>query len=134
KGLVYLHNKCRESIIHCDFKPEIILLDADFSPKLADYGLAKLVGRDFSLVLTTTRGTRGYLAPEWISSLLITTKVDVYSFGMNLLEIISGRRNMDQSMHESRKYFPEWAATQIHMANMMGLVDEHVVNQEDMEE
>ncbi|GLJ51058.1 hypothetical protein SUGI_1086950 [Cryptomeria japonica] len=66
RGLVYLHEECR------------------------DFGLAKLVGRDFRHVLTTTRGTPGYLAPEWISGLLITLKVDVYSFGMMLLEIISG--------------------------------------------
>ncbi|KAH9310701.1 hypothetical protein KI387_025736, partial [Taxus chinensis] len=78
-----------------------ILLDSEFCPKIADFGLAKLVGRDFSRVLTTTRGTRGYLAPEWISGLPITTKVDVYSFGMMLLEIISGRRYVDMTVQES---------------------------------
>ncbi|KAM0059045.1 putative protein kinase RLK-Pelle-SD-2b family [Helianthus debilis subsp. tardiflorus] len=67
RGLVYLHEKCRDCIIHCDIKPENILLDADFCPKIADFGLAKLVGRDFSRVLTTFRGTKGYLAPEWLS-------------------------------------------------------------------
>ncbi|PWA82263.1 S-locus glycoprotein domain-containing protein [Artemisia annua] len=66
KGLVYLYENCRECIIHCDIKPENILLDANFGPKIADFGLAKLVGRDFSRVLTTMRGTRGYLAPEWL--------------------------------------------------------------------
>ncbi|KAK1437922.1 hypothetical protein QVD17_03722 [Tagetes erecta] len=59
RGLVYLHEKCRDCIIHCDIKPENILLDADFCPKIADFGLAKLVGREFSRVLTTMRGTRG---------------------------------------------------------------------------
>lgn len=66
KGLTYLHEECRDCIIHCDIKPENILLDVDFCPKVADFGLAKLVERDFSRVLTTMRGTRGYLAPEWI--------------------------------------------------------------------
>ncbi|KAI9094239.1 hypothetical protein K1719_026821 [Acacia pycnantha] len=59
RGLTYLHEKCRDCIIHCDIKPENILLDPDFCPKVADFGLAKLVGRDFSRVLTTMRGTRG---------------------------------------------------------------------------
>eukprot|EP01018_Ginkgo_biloba_P011460 Gb_02501 [translate_table: standard] len=92
RGIVYLHEKCRDCIIHCDIKPENILLDANFCPKVADFGLAKLVGREFSHVLTTMRGTRGYLAPEWLSGLPITAKADVYSFGMTLLEIIAGRR------------------------------------------
>ncbi|GLJ32954.1 hypothetical protein SUGI_0663620 [Cryptomeria japonica] len=74
RGLLYLHEECRDCIIHCDVKAENILRDNNFSPKLADFGLAKLLGRDFSRVLTTTRGTRGYLAPEWISGLPITPK------------------------------------------------------------
>lgn len=90
RGLLYLHEGCIDCIIHNDVKPENILLDSDLSPKLADFGLAKLVGRDVSRVLTTTRGTRGYLAPEWIFGLPISPKVDVYSFGMTLLEIILG--------------------------------------------
>ncbi|KAH9289960.1 hypothetical protein KI387_034077, partial [Taxus chinensis] len=105
KGLFYLHEECRDRIIHCDIKPENILLDSNFCPKLADFGLAKLVGGDFSRVLTTTRGTRGYLALEWISGLPITTKVDVYSFGTMLLEIISGRRNLDLTVQESSRYY-----------------------------
>ena len=82
RGLVYLHEKCRECIIHCDIKPENILLDAELCPKVADFGLAKLVGRDFSRVLTTMRGTKGYLASEWIAGVAVTSKADVYSYGM----------------------------------------------------
>ncbi|CAE5989629.1 unnamed protein product [Arabidopsis arenosa] len=72
---------------------------------------AKLVGRDFSRVLTTMRGTRGYLAPEWISGVAITAKADVYSYGMMLFELVSGRRNTEQSENEKVRFFPSWAAT-----------------------
>ncbi|CAD6273193.1 unnamed protein product [Miscanthus lutarioriparius] len=74
RGLCYLHQSCRECIIHCDIKPENILLDASFAPKIADFGMAVFVGRDFSRVLTTFRGTAGYLAPEWLSGIPITRK------------------------------------------------------------
>ncbi|RLM93915.1 hypothetical protein C2845_PM08G14320 [Panicum miliaceum] len=77
RGLSYLHEGCRERIIHCDIKPENIPLDKDLCPKIADFGMAKLVGRDFSRVLTTMPGTIGYLAPEWISGLPISAKADV---------------------------------------------------------
>uniref|UniRef100_A0A0E0JRK2 Receptor-like serine/threonine-protein kinase n=1 Tax=Oryza punctata TaxID=4537 RepID=A0A0E0JRK2_ORYPU len=94
RGLDYLHEKCRDCIIHCDIKPENILLDDSFAPKVADFGLAKLMGRDISRVLTTARGTVGYIAPEWIAGTAVTAKADVFSYGMTLLEIVSGRRNV----------------------------------------
>ncbi|KAK3139573.1 hypothetical protein QOZ80_5AG0385420 [Eleusine coracana subsp. coracana] len=109
RGIAYLHHGCRDCIIHCDIKPQNILLDASFVPKIADFGLAKFLGRDFSRVLTTMRGTIGYLAPEWISGTAITSKVDVYSYGMVLLEIISGRRNCDKELSsdvDPTSYFP----------------------------
>ncbi|XP_020223096.1 G-type lectin S-receptor-like serine/threonine-protein kinase At2g19130 [Cajanus cajan] len=110
RGLTYLHEKCRDCIIHCDVKPENIVLDADFCPKVADFGLAKLVGRDFSRVLTTMRGTRGYLAPEWISGVAFTAKADVYSYGMMLFEFVSGRRNSEPSEDGKFTFFPTLAA------------------------
>uniref|UniRef100_A0A2N9IHP1 non-specific serine/threonine protein kinase n=1 Tax=Fagus sylvatica TaxID=28930 RepID=A0A2N9IHP1_FAGSY len=90
RGLAYLHESCRDCIIHFDVKPENILLDAEDVPKVADFGLAKVIGRDFSRVLTTMRGTRGYLAPGWISGEAVTPKVDVFSYGKLLFEIVSG--------------------------------------------
>nr|XP_017250482.1 PREDICTED: G-type lectin S-receptor-like serine/threonine-protein kinase At2g19130 [Daucus carota subsp. sativus] len=113
RGLVYLHEKCRDCIIHCDIKPENILLDSYMCPKVADFGLAKLVGHNFSRVLTTMRGTRGYLAPEWISGAAITTKADVYSYGMMLLELVSGRRNSEETRDGKVNFFPAIAANVI---------------------
>ncbi|KAF7145353.1 hypothetical protein RHSIM_Rhsim04G0060800 [Rhododendron simsii] len=103
KGLAYLHEECRQRIIHLDIKPPNILLDANFNAKISDFGLSKLVDRDDSQVLITLRGTPGYIAPECGHS-KITIKVDVYSFGIVLLEIVTGRRNLDGTRSESSKH------------------------------
>lgn len=93
RALAYLHSGCQQKIIHCDIKPENILLSESLQVKVSDFGLSKLLDHETSRLLTTLRGTRGYLAPEWITSSGITDKTDVYSFGMVLLEIVSGKRN-----------------------------------------
>ncbi|KAK9758248.1 hypothetical protein RND81_01G217900 [Saponaria officinalis] len=93
RGLAYLHSGCDQKIIHCDVKPENILLHDHFHPKLADFGLSKLLNPEQSSHFTTMRGTRGYLAPEWLTSSAISEKTDVYSYGMVLLELVSGRKN-----------------------------------------
>nr|AMH40476.1 G-type lectin-domain containing receptor kinase 4 [Pohlia nutans] len=108
RGLAYLHHECRSAIIHCDIKPENILLTADFTPKVSDLGLAKLLGKDVSRVITMIRGTRGYLAPEWLTNCTLTSKVDVYSFGMTLLELISGRRTVDLSQPSEKYFYAVW--------------------------
>ncbi|GKV23373.1 hypothetical protein SLEP1_g33108 [Rubroshorea leprosula] len=99
KGLAYLHEGCRQKIIHLDIKPQNILLDENFNAKVSDFGLSKLVGREQSQVVTTMRGTPGYMAPEWLNS-VITEKVDVYSFGIVVLETLCGRKNVDRSLPE----------------------------------
>ncbi|XP_051137958.1 G-type lectin S-receptor-like serine/threonine-protein kinase At5g24080 isoform X2 [Andrographis paniculata] len=109
RGIAYFHEQCRDRIIHCDIKPENILLDENFCPKVSDFGLAKLMGREASRVVTMVRGTRGYLAPEWVSNRPITVKADVYSYGMLLLEIIGGRRNLDMSYDADDFFYPGWA-------------------------
>ncbi|CAN1231841.1 G-type lectin S-receptor-like serine/threonine-protein kinase At2g19130 [Linum perenne] len=123
RGLAYIHEKCRECIIHCDIKPDNVLLDSEFRPKVADFGMAKLFGRDFSRVLTTLRGTIGYLAPEWISGEAITAKADVYSYGMVLLELVSGMRNSQRHVCVGH-YFPVWVANVLNEGgNVADLLD-----------
>ncbi|KAF8652120.1 hypothetical protein HU200_063070 [Digitaria exilis] len=104
RGLAYLHHECLEWVIHCDVKPENILLDENLVPKIADFGLAKLLNRGGSNInVSRIQGTRGYLAPEWVSSLPITAKVDVYSFGVVLLELLTGARISDMEKHEDEE-------------------------------
>ncbi|KAA8530881.1 hypothetical protein F0562_005495 [Nyssa sinensis] len=135
RGLAYLHEKCRYCIVHCDIKPENILLDAQYNPKVADFGLAKLIGREFSRVLTSIRGTRGYLAPEWISGVAITPKVDVFSYGMVLFEIISGRRNRDLLNDGTEDYFPALVANKIKEGEeVLTLLDYQLEGNADIEE
>ncbi|XP_061362890.1 G-type lectin S-receptor-like serine/threonine-protein kinase At2g19130 [Gastrolobium bilobum] len=135
KGLAYIHEECRDCIIHCDIKPENILLDAEYNPQVADFGLAKLPGRNFSRVLTTMRGTRGYLAPEWFSGGAVTAKVDVYSYGQVLFEIISGRRNMDLLNDELNSYFPAMILNALNNGvDLLPLVDSKLEGELNMEE
>ena len=99
KGLAYLHEDCMQKIFHLDIKPQNILLDEQLRAKVSDFGLSKLIEKDQSKVVTIMRGTPGYLAPEWLNS-VITEKVDVYSFGVVVLEVLCGRRIIDQSQPE----------------------------------
>ncbi|KAH7860094.1 hypothetical protein Vadar_009167 [Vaccinium darrowii] len=100
KGLQYLHEECHKNIIHFDIKPQNILLDRDFNAKISDFGLARLIDRNKSLVLTSLKGTIGYLAPEMYWGSHISVKADIYSFGVVILETVCGRKNLDES-HES---------------------------------
>lgn len=139
RGLAYLHTGCRDCIIHCDIKPENILLDASFVPKIADFGMAKVLGREFSDAITTMRGTIGYLAPEWISGEAVTSKVDVYSYGSVLFEIVSGRRNSSQEYSKDGDYsafFPVQVARKLLSGDIGSLVDASlhgIVNLEEVE-
>ncbi|KAB5533679.1 hypothetical protein DKX38_016769 [Salix brachista] len=125
KGLAYLHEECRQTIIHLDIKPQNILLDPKFNAKISDFGLSKLIDREMSNVQLSMRGTPGYLAPEWHKVLgHVTVKVDVYSFGIVLLEVVCARRNIDHSQPESA--FHLLRMLQEKAEYILGYLDEYI--------
>ncbi|KAL4292212.1 hypothetical protein S245_061697 [Arachis hypogaea] len=128
KGLAYLHEECEVKIVHCDIKPQNVLLDLDdnFTAKVSDFGLAKLMNREQSHVVTTLRGTRGYLAPEWITNYAISEKSDVFSYGMVLLEIIGGRKNYDQWEGPEKVHFPSYVFRMMEEGRLREVIDKRI--------
>jgi serine/threonine protein kinase len=124
RGLTYLHEDCRQKIVHLDIKPHNILLDEDFNAKVSNFGLSKLVDRDQSQVVTSIRGTPGYMAPEWMSS-VITEKVDVYSFGVVLLKILCRRKNFDHLRPEEEMHLLDLFKKKIEDDLLLDLVDKY---------
>ncbi|XP_044341051.1 LEAF RUST 10 DISEASE-RESISTANCEUS RECEPTOR-LIKE PROTEIN KINASE-like 2.5 [Triticum aestivum] len=111
RGLEYLHRGCNTRIVHFDIKPHNILLDQNFCPKISDFGLAKLcLNKESAISIGGARGTIGYIAPEVYSKRYgaVSSKSDVYSYGMMLLEMVGGRRNVKSTVAKSsEKYFPD---------------------------
>ncbi|KAK5786835.1 hypothetical protein PVK06_041481 [Gossypium arboreum] len=109
KGLAFLHEEVRPYIVHRDIKASNILLDKNLMPKISDFGLAKLFPDNLTHISTRVAGTTGYLAPEYAIRGQLTRKADIYSFGVLLLEIVSGRCNTNRRLPLSDQYLLERA-------------------------
>ncbi|XP_009784604.1 cold-responsive protein kinase 1 [Nicotiana sylvestris] len=107
KGLAYLHEQVKPHIIHRDIKASNILLDKDLTPKISDFGLAKLIPPNMTHVSTRVAGTIGYLAPEYAIRGQATRKSDVYSYGVLLIEIVTGRCNTNTRLPIDEQYLLE---------------------------
>lgn len=140
KALSYLHHDCRSRILHLDVKPENILVDENYRAIVADFGLSKLMGKDQSRVVTTIRGTKGYLAPEWLLEHGVSEKSDIYSYGMVLLEMIGGQRNVcviENGPDKSKRkwqYFPKIVRDKLKEGKIIEAVDQRLVEAGDIDE
>ncbi|PON38957.1 Mitogen-activated protein kinase kinase kinase, partial [Parasponia andersonii] len=125
RGLEYLHRGCNTRILHFDIKPHNILLDEDLCPKISDFGLAKLCPKKESIVsLLDARGTVGYIAPEVFSRNFggVSSKSDVYSYGMMILEMAGGRKNIKVGVSKTSEiYFPDWIYKHLQQGSNLGL-------------
>ncbi|KOM52784.1 hypothetical protein LR48_Vigan09g144300 [Vigna angularis] len=136
RGLAYLHEEFHVSIIHRDIKTGNILLDDDLQPKIADFGLARLLPGDRSHLSTKFAGTLGYTAPEYAMHGQLSEKADTYSYGIVVLEIISGQKSTDvKNEEECREYLLQRAWKLYERGLQLELVDEAIdPNEYDAEE
>ncbi|CAH9143291.1 unnamed protein product [Cuscuta epithymum] len=123
RGLAFLHEEIQPQIIHRDIKASNILLDKDLTPKISDFGLAKLFPDNLTHISTRIAGTPGYLAPEYVIRGQLTKKADIYSFGVLLLEIVSGRSNTNKRLPLADQYLLERAWKLYQKGELAELVD-----------
>ncbi|XP_047332145.1 inactive protein kinase SELMODRAFT_444075-like [Impatiens glandulifera] len=130
RGLRYLHEECRVGcIVHRDVRPNNILITHDFEPLVGDFGLARWQPDGDLGVETRIIGRFGYLAPEYAQSGQITEKADVYSFGMVLLELVTGRKAMDIARPRGQQCLSEWARPLLKKLAIEELIDPRIRNQ-----
>ncbi|WOL07387.1 cold-responsive protein kinase 1-like isoform X1 [Canna indica] len=123
RGLKFLHEDIEPPIVHRDIKASNILLDSNFMPKIGDFGLAKLFPDNITHISTRVAGTLGYLAPEYAMQGQLTKKADIYSFGVVVLEIVSGKRASQMHWLETDKFLIEWAWQLYEEDRLRDLVD-----------
>lgn len=128
RGLQYLHEDSHLRIVHRDIKASNILLDEKFMPRIGDFGLARFFPEDQAYLSTTFAGTLGYTAPEYAIRGELSEKADIYSFGVLVLEIISGRRNTDLTLPSEMQYLPEYAWKLYERSKVIDLVDPKLQN------
>ncbi|PIN17930.1 Serine/threonine protein kinase [Handroanthus impetiginosus] len=123
KGLTYLHECLEPKVVHRDIKSSNILLDKQWNAKVSDFGLAKLIGSERTYITTRVMGTFGYVAPEYASTGMLNERSDVYSFGILIMEIITGRNPVDYSRPPGEVNLVDWLKTMVSNRNSEGVLD-----------
>lgn len=119
----YLHHEVTPHIIHRDIKASNVLLDSNFEPLVADFGFAKLIPDGVSHMTTRVKGTLGYLAPEYAMWGKVSESCDVYSFGILLLELVTGRKPIEKLPGGVKRTITEWAEPYIEKGRFRDLAD-----------
>ncbi|XP_028051354.1 cold-responsive protein kinase 1-like isoform X2 [Camellia sinensis] len=134
RGLAFLHEEVQPHIVHRDIKASNVLLDKDLTPKISDFGLAKLFAPSLTHISTRVAGTLGYLAPEYAIRGQLTRKADIYSFGVLLLEIVSGRCNTNKRLCAEEQYLLERVWKLYEKGEVARLVDTSLEEDLDIDE
>lgn len=134
RGLAFLHEEVQPHVVHRDIKASNVLLDNDLEPRISDFGLAKLFPANLTHISTNVAGTAGYLAPEYAIRGQLTRKADIYSFGVLLLEIVSGRSNTNRRLPPEEQYLVERAWEFYQKQELVNLVDTSLAGNYDVEE
>uniref|UniRef100_A0ACD5UEY8 Uncharacterized protein n=5 Tax=Avena sativa TaxID=4498 RepID=A0ACD5UEY8_AVESA len=134
RGLAFLHEEIRPHIIHRDIKASNILLDKDLTPKISDFGLARLLPPNATHVSTRVAGTLGYLAPEYAIRGQVTKKSDIYSFGVLLLEIVCGRCNTNTRLPSEDQFLLEKTWALYEQGHLEEIIDADIEGELDVEE
>jgi serine/threonine protein kinase len=127
-ALLYLHQEWEQCVVHRDIKPSNVMLDASFTAKLGDFGLARLVDHTRAARTTMVAGTRGYIDPECAVTCRATTRSDVYSFGVVLLEIACGRKPVIPEENEGRVLLVRWVWELYGRGQLLAAVDARLLD------
>ncbi|XP_021308594.1 putative disease resistance protein RGA3 isoform X4 [Sorghum bicolor] len=134
RGLAFLHEEIRPSIIHRDIKASHILLDKDFTPKVSGFGLTRLLPPITTSMATRVAGTIGYMAPEYAIRGQVTKKADIFSFGIVLLEIVSGKCNHDSRLPQEDQFLLKRTWRSSEEGNLVEIIDKDLGDDLDVEE